>query len=91
MNNIKIQFSIEDILKLVRQLPIEVKAMLIEEWKKEQKAPSQQAPMSLTFKNFEAFNQPINLNDYAIKKESLEPLVELWKDELPANELCQLL
>ncbi len=89
MNNISIEFSINDILKLVRQLPNNMKEMLIQEWTNEQNTPSKD--IYPTFQNFPGFNEPINLQEYTIKKADLDNIRNLWKDELSAEELCQIL
>lgn len=90
MNNISIEFSTHEILKLARQLPQEIKQMLIKEWTVEQTTSSKKHLLP-NFQNFPDFNKPIQLQNYAIKENELESLVDLWEDELPAEELCKML
>lgn len=90
MNNISIEFSTNEILKLVRQLPQEIKQMLIKEWTVEQTASSNEQ-LFPRFQNYPDFNKPIQLQNYAIQENDLEGLVDLWEDELPAEELCEML
>ncbi|MFK7908366.1 MAG: hypothetical protein AB8B69_24765 [Chitinophagales bacterium] len=90
MNNISIEFSTHEILKLARQLPQEIKQMLITEWSVEQSTSSKKQIFP-SFQNFPDFNKPIQLQNYVVEEKNLEGLVDLWEDELPAEELCKML
>lgn len=90
MNNINIEFSTHEILKLARQLPKEIKHLLIKEWTIEQTASSNKQ-LFPSFQNFPDFNKPIELQNYAIQEKDLKGLVDLWEDELPAKELYKIL
>jgi len=89
MKNVSIELSINDVLKLVRQLPQEVKEMLMQEWAVEKIILKKKIYPS--FQNFSNFKEPVHLKEYAVKKESLDELATLWEDELPASELCKMI
>lgn len=87
--SIPITFSIEQILAITRQLPDDVKLVLIKEWIKE--LSNQEQLKKVPSINLEGFDDPIDLDKAAFNKKELNGLKELWKDELPANELVKLL
>lgn len=87
--SIPIQFSLEQILAITRQLPNDVKVLLIQELLKElahtgtlQKTPTV---------NLEGYDQPIDLEKATFSVKDLEGLQELWKDEPSAEELVKQL
>ncbi|MCB0588420.1 MAG: hypothetical protein KDD06_24215 [Phaeodactylibacter sp.] len=87
MDAIQVKLSTEQILSAVRQLPKEVKMMLIQEWIREFQEES-----DLTANlRIEGFEEPFDLDYYAIKEAELEPLRSIWDDELPAEELVKML
>ena len=89
METVPIQFSISQILALTKQLPKEVKAMLIKTWLKELNGEAV-AP-ALPGLDMEGFDEPFDLDKAALTKEDIKKLQALWKDEPSAEELAKML
>lgn len=86
----KIDISIEVVMNLARQLPIELKKQLVNEWTQVSDIEKREEQY-LPDLDLEGWNQPIKLEEYALKKEALPALIELWEDELPAEDLIEML
>jgi len=84
-----INISEQESLAIARQLPDELKLLLIKEWTKELNKKAEEA--SSIFLTLEGFDTPIELESNQIKHKNLMPLKELWADELPAEELVKML
>ena len=86
---IPIKFSIEQVLSITKQLPIELKLQLIKEWLKElEDAKSTLLSPSL---DIEGYDTPFDLDKAKLTKEKITPLQKLWADELPAKDLVKML
>ena len=88
-----INFPVDMLMELVRQLPDELKQQLIQEWTEEtkQKEAEELINMADYMPNIESLNKPIDLKKHAINFDAAQDLVDLWVDELPAEELCKML
>lgn len=89
MEIIPIKFSVEQILTLSRQLPKELKLLLIQEWNKELESPNEHS--NVPNLNIEGFDEPFDLDKAKLSPEKLDPLQKLWEDELSAEELVKML
>ena len=87
--SIPIQFSLEQILAITRQLPNDVKVLLIQELLKElaHTGALQKTPIV----SLDGYDQPIDLEKVTFSKKDLEGLQQLWKDEPSAEELVKQL
>jgi len=87
MDAIQVKLSTKQILSAVRQLPKEMKMLLLQEWLREF-----QDETDLTANlRIEGFEESFDLGHYAIKEAEIEPLRSIWDDELPAEELVKML
>lgn len=84
MNSIDLKVSADQVVNWARQLPREFKLQLIREWLEEINL----APAELLIEDYE---KPFQLDEAKIEADRLSQLKEIWKDELPAEELVQLL
>jgi hypothetical protein len=87
----KIDISAEVVMDLARQLPIELKKQLANEWSHLSDMEEQEESYLPDFPDLEGWNEPINLEEYALDFSKAQPLIDLWADELPAEELIAML
>jgi len=87
MESISLKLSISEILSLTNKLPKEIKLFLVKKWTQEL-ALEATTPADLSL---ESFDEPFDLDAAAFSEEQLLPLQQLWKDELPAEELVKML
>ena len=84
MEGIELKFNKELVFDLFRQLPQHLKMELFQEWLREKEAGEE----SLLIEGYE---EPFDLEAAALSRSSLVNLQALWKEELSAEELCDLL
>lgn len=87
----KIDISADIVMDLARQLPIELKKQLANEWLHLSDTEEQEESYLPDFPDLEGWDKPINLEEYALDFSKAQPLIDLWADELPAEELVAML
>ena len=98
MESVKLQITSEQLLSLFRQFSKEEQLRIFEQLKKIVKKPnagegavSKELVYQVPDLPIENFNEPIDFRKYALKEKDLEPLIELFKDAPPVEELIKLL
>jgi hypothetical protein len=85
-----INISTEIVMDLARKLPIALKKQLMNEWQQKTDVEEKDEQYLPDF-DIEGWDEPINLEEYALNPKALPMLRDLWKDELPAEELIDML
>lgn len=85
-----INISTEIVMDLARKLPIALKKQLMNEWQQKTDVEEKDEQYLPDF-DIEGWDEPINLKEYALDFSKAQPLIDLWKDELPAEELIDML
>lgn len=87
----KIDISADVVMDLARQLPDELKKQLANEWQHLTDTEEAEESYLPDYPDLEGWNEPINLEEYALDFSKAQPLIDLWADELPAEELIAML
>jgi hypothetical protein len=87
----KIDIAANVVMDLARQLPNELKKQLANEWQHLTDTEEQEESYLPDYTDLEGWDEPINLEEYALNFKAIKPLQDLWKDELPASELIKML